>query len=76
MTYCAVYRLMVGSGMMDAVFVVRRLWERWAVGEVPGEGWRHVGWLLLIWRGRLMGCLGGWFGGCWDVWVWMNGWCQ
>ena len=36
------YRFMVGRSMTDAVFMVRRLWERWAVGEVPGEGWRHV----------------------------------
>ena len=36
------YRLMVEMDMTDAVFVVRRLWERWAEEEVPGEEWRHV----------------------------------
>ena len=51
------FGFMSRRGTTDAIFIVcqlqRNTWQRI----------KNCGWLLLIWRRHLTGCLGSWFGG-------------
>ena len=53
------FGFMSGRSMTDAIFIVRQLQEKYLA-----KNKRNCGWLLLIWRKHLTGCLGRWFGGC------------
>ena len=57
-------------GAADVVFMVRLLRDRCLAGG--GDLW-----MAFVDLERAFGGVprGGWFGGRWDIWVWMDGWC-